>query len=793
MGQATLVAAQSRAILKPEVIFHSPACGVRIRFCALTLAACFCLLDFADGAAAQTVRVEGVVRDAAGAVVAGAEISLTTSSSSASRTTDARGNFAFDAVPQTSGSISVRARGFAPLQRAWRARPGDSARLEIVLLVSPINEQLVVTATRMEMRLGDIADSALALTADDLSATPALLLDDKLRQIPGFSLFRRSGSRTANPTSQGVSLSGLGASGASRALVLNDGVPLNDPFGGWIYWSRIPQQALSGVEVVRRGASSLYGGDALGGVIQLLDRRADRPAFSLDTSYGNQQTPNLSFWAAERAGSWEAALAGEFFRTDGYILVPSSVRGTVDTAANSEFATVDLTLGRRFGNRGRAFGRGSFFTEARHNGTPLQTNDTRMAQGMLGVDTKLGDSGTFSLRMYGTAQRFNQNFSAVVQNRMTESLTDMQHVPAQQVGATAWWSHPAGRFQTWGAGLDLRNITGASEDKIFSSGKQTAIQLAGGRQTTSGIFGEDVLRIGARWIVTASLRFDGWRNYHAQFSRRPLSMPGPPTITLFPNRTENALSPRLSLLYAVRKSVSVTASGYRSFRSPTLNELYRSFRVGNILTQANSGLHAERLTGAEAGVRVSAVRDKLDLRGNFFWNDIVNPVTNVTLTVTPTLITRQRQNLGRTRSRGVDFDAVARLTDTMEVSGGYQFVDATVIRFPANTLLQGLQVPQVPRHQLTAQVRYAKPSSFLFSLQGRFVGAQFEDDQNQLRLERFFTLDLLAGRSLGRGLEAYAGFESLLNRRYTVGLTPVRTLGPPLLARVGLRFHYAAR
>ena len=147
------------------------------------------------------------------------------------------------------------------------------------------------------------------------------------------------------------------------------------------------------------------------------------------------------------------------------------------------------------------------------------------------------------------------------------------------------------------------------------------------------------------------------------------------------------------------ENVSLTASAYRAFRAPTLNELYRSFRLGNILTLANSDLTAERLTGGEAGARFTAFDDKLLLGGAFFWSEITDPIANVTLTITPTLITRERENLGRTRSRGLDLDATAHLSPHTELSGVYEFADSTVRRFPANTALEGLRIPQVPRHQ----------------------------------------------------------------------------------------------
>ena len=731
-----------------------------------------------------------MVRDPSGAAIAGAAVRLQMGGVGIGVVSDSEGKFSFENVPLQKGNLTVTAHGFAPVTREIDASSGQPLQLEIVLPFATVEERVVVTATRIASRLGDVAGSELALDAEDLSATPALTVDDKLRQIPGFSLFRRTGSRTANPTTLGVSLSGVGASGASRALVLRDGVLLNDPFGGWVYWDRLPQQSLAGVEVVRRGASSLYGGDALSGVIQFMTRQPQEPDLALEVSYGSENTPDFSLWTGTRAGRWDVALASELFHTDGYVLVPESIRGPVDTPANSEDAVLDFTTGYRLGEHGRIFGRGSYFTEARHNGTPIQTNDTQIGNGAIGLDTPLGTAGSISARLYGSAQSYDQDFSAIAANRMSESLTDEQHVPAQEAGGSVFWSRDVGRKQTLGLGGAADEVIGSSHENFFSSGTHTAFQTSGGRQRTVAVYGEDIFRISSKWTATASFRFDDWRNFDAATVRTPLAPPGPAVVTPFADRTDTAFSPRLSLLYRVNQSVSLTASGYRSFRSPTLNELYRSFRMGNVVTLANSNLSAERLTGAEAGANVRGFNDKLTLRGNFFWNQVMDPIENVTLTTTPTLITRQRQNLGRTRSLGMELDAEARLTKHLEFSGGYQYVAATVQSFPANAALVGMDLPQVPRNQFTVQARYWHPSSVVLSVEGRFVGQQYDDDQNQFLLPRFFALDLLAARSLGHGVEIFAAFENLFDQRYYVALTPTPMLGPPIQVRGGLRYRH---
>ena len=740
--------------------------------------------------AAQTVIVDGVVRDPTGAVISGATVNLQSGLFRAAAKTDNRGRFSFADVPQAVGTIQVTAEGFNAAHKSWSGDGNVALHLEIALQPSSANEQIVVSAARTEVRLSDTPGSTILLSTNDVASTPALRVDDVLRQVPGFSLFRRSGSRTANASSQGVSLRGLGGSAASRALVLADGIPFVDAFGGWVYWDRIPRVALSTVEVFRGGGSNLYGSAALAGVVQFLTRQAETPSFTLETSYGNERTPDLSFWTGTRAGKWDFSLATEMFRTDGFILVPTSLRGSVDTRANSEDATVYARIGHELGKNGRIFARGNFYTEFRNNGTPIQTNDTRLGEGAAGVDKQFGTSDSLAIRLYGDVQGYNQKFSAVATDRNSETLTDIQHVPEQVVGGGAQWTHLLGKSQTMIGGIDLSEVMGSSDELLFSGPNKS--RVGGGRQRTLGLFGEDILRL-QKWTIIPAARFDDWNNFNGSVITVPIS--GSVGAALYPSRSERAFSPRLSVLRFVNQHLSVTGSIYRAFRAPTLNELYRTFRVGNVLTNNNASLNAERLTGAEAGVNVTGWDHRLDLRGTFFWSDIVDPIANVTISMTPSLITREKENLGRTRSRGLELDGVVRVNRSIQISAGYAYTTATVVSYPGNPGgidLVGLDVPQVPRNVFTWEARYWNPSRLLFSVQGRFVGRQFDDDQNHFPLDRFYTMDCEVGRSLTHHLEIFAAAENLLDQRYQVARTPVINLGPPILFRAGLRLNYPA-
>jgi outer membrane receptor protein involved in Fe transport len=698
-------------------------------------------------------------------------------------TTALDGSFAFDPGTLSGGILEVRAPGFNSRRVRWK--PGGEP-LEIVL-ESGRAEEVTVTATRSETRLADATSRVVVLDARALRAGAAITVDEALRGVPGFSLFRRSGSQVANPTAQGASLRGVGPSGASRTLVLLDGVPVNDAFGGWVYWSRLPSSGLERVEVVEGAASDLYGSAALGGVVQGVTR-SESPFLALEALGGASGTGLASLYAAGRHGQWGIRLSADAFSTDGYTLVAPDERGPVDTPASSSHLAGTLTVDRRSGDRGGMFLRASLLGESRENGTPLQVNDTDWQQAGGGGDWKAG-SGRLSARGWYGTQSYRQTFSAVASDRSTETLTRRQRVPSEDGGFALQWSGPAGSRHAILAGVEARWVEGRTDETAFGSGRPTALVTAGGSERTLAAFAADRVALGTRGLLTLGIRVDRWVEEDGRTTTTPLNG-APATGVLFPDRKEGAVSPRASVLVHAGRSVDVTAAGYGAFRAPTLNELYRSFRVGDTVTQANAALDRERLWGGEAGLRVSASGGRLGLRLVGFLSRVEDPVANVTLSVTPQLTTRKRQNLGRTLSRGIAFDAEARTSDRLLLSLGYALTDSVISSFPPGPDIEGNTLPQVPRHQATLLLRYAGPRGFDLAAQLRWSSRQFEDDRNELPLEGYWTLDARGSRRLWKGVEVFMAIENVTGERYEVGLTPVRTLGPPRLLRAGARLEW---
>jgi outer membrane receptor protein involved in Fe transport len=704
----------------------------------------------------QPVPISGVVSDAAGAAISQASVEFQTSVAVLRTRTDDRGEFVFVAA-RVDGTLVVKATGFETVRIALDGQR-STEQMSIRLQPASLTERIVVTAG--DARIPAIATSQYAIGKREIAQSGALTVDEVLRQVPGFSLFRRSGSLTANPTTQGASLRGVGANGASRALVLYDGVPLNSPFGGWVYWNRLPRVSVESVEVFNGGASDLYGSGALGGVINIVSRTTPATFFDFEASGGNETTGATSVSAGKAWGDFGVGVALQALHTDGYILVPENQRGAVDTAAGTSDLGGFLTLSKRFGPSAYGFIRAGSFAESRDNGTPLQVNDTRATTLDLGFDVS-----PFSVRIYGSHEIFNQTFSSVAADRNSESLTNRQRNPSQQLGFAFQWRRAIGDHHSLGAGLEGRDVRGHSAERFVD---------AGGRQQSFGLFGADSVRIGS-WFFNLGGRVDHWRNFDG-FSNR----------NRFADRSETTFSPRVSVLRNFERGVSINASVYRAFRAPTLNELYRNFRVGNVVTNANSGLSAERLTGGELGVGIETLNEQMFIRGNVFWSHIGDSIANVTLATTPALITRQRQNLGAIRARGFEVAASIKPNRRWELSSEYILTDTTVLRFPANRALEGLLVPQIPRNQFNFQVSYTE-GKWNAATQGRFVGRQFDDDLNTLPLKGFFTLEAEVSRSVSEQLRFFVAIQNLTGTRYEISSTPVFTVGPPALVRAGLR------
>jgi iron complex outermembrane receptor protein len=767
--------------------------------------------------------ITGVVTDSSGAAIVGALVVVKSGSGEEQTVTGPDGHFAIDKAPSGSAIIIVRAVGFAE-----KEMPLTTLRdIEVVLSPATILESVTVTPSRGEQKIADVSASVDIIDKEAIRESPAVVADDVLRQIPTFSLFTRASSLSSHPTSQGVSLRGIGPSGVSRTLVMTDGIPENDPFGGWVYWTRVPLQSVDRIEVVDGPSSSLYGNYAMGGVINILTAHPERRTIEVTPQYGNRNSPKVDFFGSDVWGKIGIAVEGNAFDTDGFPIVAASERGPVDNNATDEYRNVNVKLDYSPGSRVSSFLRTGDFHENRNNGKHSSTdgvgapeaNDTtwRFVNGGIRLDLPGGNAVQTSV--FSNFETFHSNFLAVPTATPPRSIarnTLNQTVPTKDAGGMVVWSRAFGSMNFVTAGSDLHWVTGESQEDGLDAVTGTHVVLhrvSGGTQQSEGAYVQDTVTPLSRLTIMLAARFDHFENYDAHNLENTVSagVLGPPTANNDPNlpgQTENVGTPRAGAVYHLTDRVNVWADANTGFRAPTLNELYRQFKKGTTTTLANYALVPERLVGGEGGVSVVVARN-LTARVTLFDNSVRNPVTNVTITtpITPltlptatatctpsaSLICVQRQNVGRTEIGGVQTDLEFRLRE-WRITAGYVHEAATVKENATNPALVGNLLPEVPRNRGSLRISYTNPrfATIAFDVQG--IGAQFDDDLNtpSRLMPAYGTADLTASRAISRNVDGFLGIQNLFNETYVVATLPT-TIGSPRLFNGGLRIRWSGR
>jgi iron complex outermembrane receptor protein len=649
-------------------------------------------------------------------------------------------------------------------------------------------EMIVVTATRTPMKLGDVPSAIQVVDRDEIERSSSKTLDELLRNSPSFGLFRRSSSVAADPSSQGVRLRNVGASGVSRALVLVDGIPANDPFGGWVAWRAIPRIGLDRIEVAPGGGSELYGNFALGGVIQAFSRPIDGNELDLNTEYGSFDTTMIAVRAAGSRSGLGGALEGEYFDSNGYPVVAKDARGSIDGDTPSHHATINGRLTFEPTSELRVDLAAGWFDESLNGGTRYTTAAMRRAEYSARATSSPADAGTFGVTLFGHDGEFQQDRARVGAGRNSESLSAHQDVPSRDLGVSLLWNSPALRLaglHAFTVGTDFHWVQGTTLEDLFPPAASlpsnpTVRRDAGGRQRLVGVFAEDTYRLSDTVGAVLAVRYDQWENSDGW--RNETAHDGTLTSSRFTDRWGGEVSPKLGLHWRIADLYSVRASAYRSFRAPTLDELYRPFQAGTIRTDSNPDLDPERLTGGELGLDIGGTSGPV-LRLSAFRNDLRDPIVNVSTGPN----TRQRQNLGMARIQGFELDGRWNFAPHWSADISTTLADTEVTEAPGQPQLVGKELPQAPRLQGHFGLSFDDPSRWTASLSVRYVGEQYENDINTLPMGDVWLTDLFASWHANPQLELFLAVENLFDQTYLVGRSGVDTTGQPRFVHGGVR------
>jgi len=715
----------------------------------------FCLLPSSAWAAPLTGRVV----TAAGDAIAGAKVVAHRPDRDDATTTDAAGGFSFADV-SLPVSVDVTAAGFEPAHRVVSTSP-----VAIALGPAALSESVVVNADRAPA-WRDGGTGATVLSRADLSFLPAVTLDESLRAVSGFSLFRRSSSVYANPTTDGVTMRGLSASGASRGLIVLDGVPLNDGFGGWVTWTRLPAGAIDRVDVDRGSAGDAFGSDALGGVVRIVTPTVEQRRGSAGVEFGSQSLASLDVSGGLRRGRLSFFGASSGVRTDGAIPTAPEVRGPVDipTGANWVNGFGRLDAGLASGQHLTVEGWGG--RDDRDNGTPVQRN--LMTGGTVAATYTLVDGETtLTARASDSPNRFYQTFSTVTATRTSETLTSTQHADTNTARAIL----ELGRTLPEGSFLVRGNFSRAG-------GTFTDVKPSSPTPATDDDLQDDVEAISADggWTPTGNLTLNA--GARREWRAAPTSGASHDAATVG----------HLAGVWQIASPLSFRATASTSHRWPALNELVRNFQAGTVLTLANPNLVAEDATSFDAGLFVTRRRWLVSVGG--FHSAVDNAVVNVTQPAgtVPGFggIVRMRENAGQARATGLELDGEVRPTLRTRLRASATILRTSLVDSP-ELALDGNRLPQVPRvsASLSGDTTFWRSTSASFVWHA--VASQFDDDRNQFLIAPAYQLDLrLAGRVRGAGWHLV--IENALDARIETGRSSATlvTVAPGRAVRVGV-------
>jgi iron complex outermembrane receptor protein len=793
----------------------APAARVLVRALVRPLARAALTALLAAPAAAHAQRtgtLRGTVTSAADhAPLPGARVALVTPERVA--LTGPAGRYTLRGLRAGHYQVLITALGRAPRRQEVDVVAGDTATLDVALADgSLLLSSVVTTATRTPLEANRVASTVNVLTPEHVRTSPARESQDLLREMPGVELPRTSS--LVGGTAQIVSIRGVDE---GRTAVLFDGIPVNDAWGEWIDWGRVPKAMLDRVEVVAGGTSSLYGNGAMGGVISFFSRPLAPGAATVTMEAGSRNARHV--YAAAGLPIWGALTANvsaDYQDGGGYRLVgagttratiagrdttiPTLAPGLIDVASGVIQRNGYLRLDYAPSARWSAFATGHLFGDTRDTGTPL-SYQTRGQQNVdLGLDYGSTPTGRLTVRAWDGRQDEHQRSAGARANsstcasasgaaRQCEDSSVVADIPSHDWGASALWTHgEVLGLESITVGGDYRHYSGNYDEVDFntscpgaSCGRVTRTILSGGDQALSGVFVQAIAAPLAPLRVELSARVDRWDNTNGR------SEDAAAGVTRYPDSSKTAFSPRVGARWQVLRGLAVHGAYYQAFRAPNLAELYRKQITPTQITLPNPYLRAERALGREVGLEWQPAA-WMDVKGTWYVADYRDFNVPTTIATAGGVTTRQRRNVTRTRSRGGEAYVALRPVDALLVSGGVSYDDARQQSNVADPTHKP-HVNRVPSPRQTLRATYTSRALGDYTAIWRHEG--HTTTLQGAWLDPFTVVDLHARREVVHGVAAFAALENAGDTRYQVnlsgsGASTLISYGMPRTLRVGV-------
>ncbi|MDX3900732.1 MAG: TonB-dependent receptor [Sphingobium sp.] len=638
---------------------------------------------------------------------------------------------------------------------------------------------IIVTGAGLPLPPGTPAYGAVLIDRDRIANSASGRIESVLGDVAGFQQFRRSDSRSANPSAQGATLRALGGNASSRTLVLLDGVPMADPFFGYIPFSALVPDRLALIRVTRGGGSGAFGAGAVAGTIELASATRDQlPLVSGSVFYGSRDATELSASLSPDLGGGYVTLSGRWDRGDGFQTTPRDQRVAATVPAAYDGWSANLRAVAPVFATAEVQFRATLFRDDR---TLRFAGADSMSQGQ-DASIRLVSRGPWKVDALAYIQA--RNFANIVISSSTfRKSLDQRNTPSTGIGGKIELRPPGGDAHVLRVGADTRFATGDMFEDGYNANiaanPVTARRHAGGDQVTAGLFAEDDWTLG-RLVLTGGVRADRWSITNGFFNE--VSGAGAPVqASRFADRSDWEVTGRAGILFRLSDGLALRGAGYSGYRLPTLNELYRPFVVFPIRTEANAALTPEKLKGVEAGIDLTPAQG-VDLGVTAFYNRLDDAIANVTIGTN----VRRRGNVDAVVAKGVELTASAR-RGPWALSASYAYSHAEV-RAPGMAF-DGLAPSQSPRHAASGTLSWSAASGPALSATLRYVSSQYEDDLQSDILPDALTLDAVARLPLGKDISLVARGENLFDETVvTRNAGGSMDLGTPRTLWIGIRF-----
>ncbi len=670
------------------------------------------------------------------------------------------------------------------------------------------HEKILVTATRAPHEAGTLPLYSSVIEATEIRSAPDSGLLDLLRQTPSINLSRDIGNLVAQGRDQGISFRGIIGSTQSRALPLVDGLPIVDPFEGFVQFSMVPKELVERVEVVRGGGSSAWGNLALSGVVNMITRAPTSRELGTMARLGDRATADLNVFYTDVGRRWSGWIAGNHFDTDGYVVVHPDDRGPIDEAKFRRYDSLHGRLGFSASASTAWTLRTMVYDDYHGHGLPTDRDRNKEASASLTLDQLLSPERSWKLQLFHRAIHL-ESVSGMVDDERTAVVPerDIYSQPARSTGLSASWSVALARHALT-VGVDLIEDAVEQQQNVAWDGTSyTKRYDIRGQQRFAGAFVQDSVTLSERTSLQLGTRFDYAWSGDASSVRSALPTGEVTGSDPIADHSVTAFDPSLGVVFAPSATTRLRGAAYTGFRYGTPTELFvGSSGGGRSVTMPNSELAPERLVGGELGVDYTPSR-RTALRLTGFYNEVKDLMQRILVGTTgaeggvlepcgalpPKSRCLQRRNVGRIRSTGLELGADYRPAERWRLVLDATLMRSRVIENSSDPALEGNQVERAPDEQVSATVEYREPRLGSFYLRGRYVSDAWDDAENTEFLTAHTLVDLGWSRDLRGGWQLFAGVENLFDNRYINRWTPDnREVSGPRLVHAGFRFRTGA-